>query len=136
MAGGKKPDPAEARERRQRADVAFLIERPEFRRFLWRVIQAARIFAATADGSKDRDLSFFEGGRHLGLAILDMVEQGQPAAHSERVPILTLIQTLREEANPPPSERDDEEVRTHDARYDRNAELDDGDGADDPPDRR
>ena len=117
----------EARERREKADVAFLLKQPQFLRFLWRVIQRARIFARVTDGSKERDLGFFEGARDLGLAILEMVEAGQPIAHpTETAPILTLIQTLREEANPPPSERDDEE-RNDDARYDRNAELHDGD---------
>jgi hypothetical protein len=134
MAGGRKLNAIEARERRQKADVTYLLRQPQFQRFLWRVIQSSGLFARTADGSQDGAVAAL-ARRNLGLVILEMVEEGQPAAHPEGVPILTLIQTLREEANPPPSERDDDEERNNDARYDRNAELDDGDGEDDP-DRR
>jgi hypothetical protein len=64
------------------------------------VIQQARIFDRTADGS-DGDTS--RGRRNLGLEILEMVEEGQPVPHPEGQPILTILQTLREEANQPGS---------------------------------
>jgi hypothetical protein len=133
MAGGRKHDPVEARERRENADMRHLVTQPQFSRFMWRVIQASGLFARVTDGSRERDLGVAEGARNLGLAILEMVELGQPATHPNGMPILTLLQALREEANPSPSERDDEEGR-NDQRYDRNAELDDGD--EDHPHRR
>jgi hypothetical protein len=124
MGGQKKLDPIEARLRREKADVTFLLKQPQFLRFLWRVIQASRIFTTAQTDGSEGAVHAEVARRNLGLAILEMVEAGQPAASPTGEPILTLIQTLREEANPPPSERDDE-TRTNDARYDRNAELDD-----------
>lgn len=134
MAKGDKLSAAEMKDRQDRADLAFLIQRREFTRFLSRVIQSAGIYRRTTDGSQERDLSFYEGRRHLGLDILDMVEAGQPVVHPhEPMPILTLIQIHHEDAQPPtPPEKNDEE---HEERYDRNAELDDGGDDDDPPDR-
>lgn len=109
------------RDKRDRSDIQFLLHRPEFSRFLWRVIQSARIFDRTTDGSESRLLD--EGRRNLGLEILEMVEAGQPVPHPEGLPVLTIIQTLREEANPPPQEK--KRGRRND--YDRNRDLDDGD---------
>jgi hypothetical protein len=115
------------RERREREDLIFLLGRGEFLRFLFRVIQTARIFSRTTDGANERDLSFDEGRRHLGLEILEMVEAGQTIPHPEGQPILTLIQTLLEEANSPG------ERKTHEGRrYDRTDELDEPD--EDQPD--
>jgi hypothetical protein len=128
----KKLDPIEERKKREKADMRFLLMQPQFLRFVWRVIQASGLFARSTDGSESALVT--TARRNLGLAILEMVEAGQPIAHPHPdAPILTLLQALREEANPPPSERDDEE-RNNDERYDRNAELDDGDG--DDPDAR
>lgn len=110
----------EERELRDKADVQALLKHVEFQRFLWRVIQRARIFGATADGSNERDLSFYEGARHLGLEILEMVDEGQPRQHPDKVPVLTLIQVLREEANQPGGGRPNERTR-----YSRTDELDD-----------
>ena len=105
------------RERREKADMVELLKLPEFHRFVWRVIQSAGIFARTTDGSVDRHLAFDEGRRHLGLEILSMVEDGQPVRHPDQIPVLTLIQTLREEANQP-------QEKTYANRFDRTAELD------------
>ena len=112
------------REKQDRDDVAFLMMRPEFRRFMWRVIQSARIFQGATDGSISRDLN--EGRRDLGLEILAMVEDGQPIAQPHPGgPILTISMCLNEEIQQPKGRLND------DTRFDRNAELDDGD--DDPP---
>ena len=132
----KGTDPAEAKAKRFKLAMEHLGKQSQFKQFLFAVIQEAGIFRRATDGSTARDLSYFEGRRDLGLVILDMVELGQPFAHPDGMPLLTLIQTLREEANPPPSERDDDEGRNEQRRYDRNAELDDGDEDGDPPYRR
>lgn len=108
------------REKRDKADMIFLLGRPEFVRFLWRAIQSAGILSRTTDGSDSRDLSYDAGRRNLGLDILSMVEAGQPAAHPDGQPILTLIQTFREEANQP-----QEKINVR--RKDRYDDLSDGD---------
>lgn len=111
----------EQREKRDKADLHELLKRPAFYRFLWRVIQAARIFDRTADGSQG-DTSL--GRRNLGLEILEMVEQGQPVQHQSGQPLLTLLQTIREEAIQQPGDKDNDPGNR---RYDRNADLrDDG----------
>lgn len=123
MSGGA-PD---QREKRDRQDVQFLIQRPEFRRFLWRVIQTSRIFSRTADGADKRILD--EGRRSLGLEILEMVEAGQPVPHLHPDgPILTVQQAIFEEINQPIGEKKNVKER-----YDRYTADDDGDG-DDPSD--
>jgi hypothetical protein len=123
MAGDSK---LEREEKLRRRDMERLAAMPEFKRFLWRVIQEAKIFdRAPTDGSEGA-VHAQVARRNLGLAILEMVEEGQPKSHPQGVPILTLIQTLLEEANPQAqpkdtSERDDDEEL--DTRYDRTAEL-------------
>jgi hypothetical protein len=106
------------RDKRDKQDLEYLLARPEFRRFLWRVIQTARIFARTTDGPATRSLD--EGRRNLGLEILEMAEAAQPAAPSPDIPASTLIQVLLEESQQPtekPSGRRN--------RYDRHEELED-----------
>lgn len=102
-----------------REDMQFLNQREEFRRFLFRVIQISGILSRTTDGSGERDLSYDEGRRNLGLQILEMAETGQPVAHPEGLPLLTLMQALREEAQAKPEKPN---VRRN--QYDRNSELD------------
>lgn len=121
MVGGKPHD----RERQDREDMQLLVQRPEFIRFCWRVIQRAHIFHRTADGSGERN-PLIEGRRDLGLEILAMVEAGQPVPHPEGLPILTILRALREEASSPqPGEK------THAKRYNRTAEIYDPDADDD-----
>lgn len=88
----------------EKADLADLIERPGFRRFLFRAIQTAGIFDATANGSDGRNL-YLEGRRSLGLELLREVDAAQPVPSPSGIPILTLIQVLREEAQSTPQER-------------------------------
>lgn len=88
----------------ERADYADLLERPQFRRFLLRVIQLAGIYEATANGSAER--TFFQNGRRsLGLDILREVDAAQPLPAPTGTPTLTLIQVHREEAQSPSPER-------------------------------
>jgi len=105
-----------------REDMAQLMGLPAFRRFLWRAIQSAGIFSATANGSDDRHL-IAEGRRQLGLLLLTDAEMGQPVTHPAGIPILTAIQVLREEAQ---AATKPEKAKRHD----RTAELD----MDDPTD--
>jgi hypothetical protein len=114
------------REKRDRSDIQFLVQRGEFARFLFRVIQTARIFETATDGSHDAAVAAL-ARRNLGLEILEMVEAGQPVPHPGGLPILTTMQALREEANPPTQERPN---ARKDRSFDRTAELAD----DDPPD--
>jgi hypothetical protein len=86
------------------ADLTDLMARPGFRRFVFRVIQNAGIFSATANGSDQR--TFYENGRRsLGLDILREVDAAQPVPGPSGIPTLTLIQVLREEAQSQPPER-------------------------------
>jgi hypothetical protein len=66
----------------EKQDGEFLLGRAEYQRFLLRVIQLAGIFSRTTDGSGERNLSFDEGRRSLGLEILEMAEAAQPQVHS------------------------------------------------------
>lgn len=123
----------EERDKRDLLDMQELVQQPAFTRFLLRVIQRARIFSPTTDGSREQHL-LNEGARQLGLAILEMAEQGQPAAHPD-LPIFTLLQVTREEAiTPAKQEGPTDEKRKRTDRYDRNAEFDDPDADED--DRR
>jgi hypothetical protein len=106
-----------------KTDMEFLNSRPEFRRFLWRAIQLARIFDQAGSGSSERDLAYAQGRRDLGLDLLADAEAGQPAAHPEGIPIFTAIQIMREAAQQPTEQRK--------TRYDRHAEPDPDD--DDQP---
>jgi len=109
-------------EQRQIADMKALLAMPEFlRSFLFPVIQMSGILSPTTDGSVDRHLAYSEGRRNLGLEILAMAELGQPAAHPNGQPILTILQVLREEANSQPQEK------PSGRRYDRNDDLRDDD---------
>lgn len=101
----------------------FLLQRAEFKRFLFSVIQMARIFQRTTDGSDERNLGFDEGRRSLGLEILEMVEMGQPVTHSEGIPALTVIQTFLEATQHQP----EKPSGGRNQRYDRTSELDSGD---------
>lgn len=83
------------------ADMAFLMEQPAFRRFLFRSIQTAGILAQTAhgaDGSDGRDLAYHEGRRSLGFDLLRDAEAGLPAAAQHPLNIMTLLNVLREGA--------------------------------------
>ena len=83
-----------------KADLADLLERPQFKRFLFRVIQKAGIFNSTTNGSDGRNL-VLEGRRTLGLEILAEVDGAQPIPSPLGIPTMTLIQVLREEAQHP-----------------------------------
>ena len=107
-------------DKQARIDMEFLNSRPEFRRFLWRVIQMAGILEPSTDGSDTRHPRYFEGRRNLGLEILADAEQGQPVPHPDAIPVFTAIQILREVAQQSTSETPKNANR---ARYDRNADL-------------
>jgi hypothetical protein len=116
-------------EQQEKADMAELLERASFRRFLFRVIQSAGIFTATTDGSKERD-QFNLGRRNLGLEILDMAERGQPIPDVHPAgPLLTIIQAFREETNQHTLETHDAKSRS--AQFDRSSELGVDDDAED-----
>jgi hypothetical protein len=86
----------------RKEDMEWLIAQPQFRRFCWRVIQMAGIFSATNGSEQRNEVNL--GRRQLGLEILAECEFGQPAQSSDGLPILTLIQVLREEAQQQPQE--------------------------------
>lgn len=108
-----------------RADMESLVRQTSFKHFLWRVIQKAALFEPTTDGSEGRD-RYRAGRRDLGLEILDLAELGQPIqdVHPDQLPLLTIIQTLIEEAQKPPEEKSN--ART--TQYNRTDDLrDEGD---------
>jgi hypothetical protein len=94
-------------------DAAALLEKQEFRRFLYAVIQSAGLLSNNegADGRTvtDQSLEWHSGRRSLGHDILLMIEQGQPDAlrSPDGSPVATLIAVLREHMNPKekPNER-------------------------------
>lgn len=105
-----------------KADMSWLMQQEQFRRFIFRAIQKAGIFSATNGSDERTHVSL--GRRQLGLELLAECEIGQPAQSGDGTPILTLIQVLREEAQQQPKER------KHAERYSRTDDLDDDDPAD------
>lgn len=107
-------------ENQLKEDMRELMGFPSFRRFMFAVIQKARIFDPTTDGSVVRSLDYFEGRRNLGLELLEMAEQGQAAQHPEGMPLLTIMQVIREEITQAQATEKKNERPKH-----RTAELDD-----------
>jgi hypothetical protein len=113
----------EARDKRDRDDLQYLLRLEQFRRFYLRVIQTTGFFDTATNGSQ-HDAAVALARRNLGLELLAMVDSGQPVQHPDGLPVLTLIQLLREEANPPPQENK-RDRRTD--QYNRNRDLDESD---------
>jgi hypothetical protein len=86
-------------------DAEFLLNRGEFRRFMFLAIQAAGIIGQTgfANGQAGRDLS--EGRRSLGFEMLQLVDEGQPAPLRSPDALATLHAILLEALNPPVKEK-------------------------------
>lgn len=59
---------------------------PEFRSFLWTIVENAGVFQLPAHGADKRDLN--EGRRSLGLEIVQMVEECFPMNGSAPVQVL------------------------------------------------
>lgn len=111
-------------DKQQKLDVQELLRSKAFIRFLdFAVIQPAGIFSAATNGSDGRNLAR-EGRKELGLDILAMVEQGQPAQHPDGSPVLTMMQVFREKTQ---STTENQDAPT---RFNRNAELDEPDSDD------
>ena len=108
-------------------DAEFLLQRPEFLRLMYDVIQSAGIIGnnVAADGRTVRDqcLEWHDGRRSLGHELLLMIEQGQPDAlrSPDGLPLMTLNAVLREAINPKEKTRG-RRNRNDDDRY---ADLDD-----------
>lgn len=105
------------REQQLKLDMEELLKLPPFMRFIFELIQRSGYLDATTDGSVERTFAM-NGRRQLAREILDMVELGQPVAHPDKLPILTLMQTLREEAQQHTESRNEKP-----SRYDRTADL-------------
>lgn len=113
-------------DKQERADLEALLALPAFRKFLWRAIQSARIFAITtptANGTDSRTL-FDEGRRSLGLEILHDAARGIPVDDPEAAFGILMIQVLREAAQ---SQQEQPRGRRYQRDPDRN---DDGNAAD------
>jgi len=87
-----------------KADAALLLERPEFRRFLFTAIQQAGIFDA-ANGQEGRDLNWIEGRRSLGFDLLRWADEGQPEALRTPNALATLNAIILEAMNTPIKEK-------------------------------
>jgi len=103
-----------------RADATILIENPAFRRLLFAVIRAGRVFDPAASQADGRHL-FLAGRRSLALELLCAFEAVQPAQVPGGVPVFSLIQLLGEAAHMAIKEK------ASDRRFDTYAELDDDD---------
>lgn len=104
-----------------KADRETLLANPAFTRFLWDLIQTAGIFDPTTNGTDGRNL-IAEGRRNLGLEILRSMDEAQPVQSPSGVPVLTLIQTLREAA---------QSTTSKEPKRDRSSTYGDIDGSDD-----
>lgn len=88
-------------------DAAWLLEKPEFRRFLFAAIQSAGVLDNNphADGHSGRDLAFYEGRRSLAFEMLRLIDEGQPEPLRSPHALATLNAVIREALNPPPKEK-------------------------------
>jgi len=88
-----------------KADCLHLLSLPSFCRLInLHAIQNAGVFAATANGSDGRNL-YLEGRRSLGLEILRYLDEAQPVASPDGIPVLTVMQVFREAAQSQPMEK-------------------------------
>lgn len=85
-----------------KADRLALMESPPFRRFLFDLMLTGGLFDASGN---DARLMFQEGRRSLVLDVLRAMEDAQPVKSPTGIPIMTAIQTLREEAQSAPKEK-------------------------------
>ncbi|MCW1985079.1 UNVERIFIED_ORG: hypothetical protein M2348_000790 [Sphingomonas sp. R1F5B] len=79
------------------SDAAFLIARPEFRRFLHAAIQGAGLLGqqAMASGADSALLAFLEGRRSLGFDLIALAHRGQEQAVRSHDPLgLTTLQAV------------------------------------------
>lgn len=87
-----------------REDAEYLLNRPEFRRFLFAAIQSAGVLShvGASHGPEGRNLEFSEGRRGLGFELLLMAHSGQPEAIRASDPdaLATLDAVIREAMNP------------------------------------
>jgi hypothetical protein len=88
-----------SKDSQEQQDMVFLMGRPEFRRHLLTIIRASAIHAS-AYGSDGRNLPYSEGRRSLGLDILRDAARAMPVDDPDSAFSLTLLQILREEAQP------------------------------------
>lgn len=75
---------AESRRRRERelGDIRKLLAIPEGRRFLWRLLGDAKVFAASYAG--EAPATFFnEGKRDIGIKVLQEILAAKPDAFSQ-----------------------------------------------------
>ncbi|PTR06970.1 MULTISPECIES: hypothetical protein [unclassified Novosphingobium] len=82
-------------------DAAFLIARPEFRRFLHAAIQGAGLLGqqAMASGADSALLAFLEGRRSLGFDLIALAHRGQEQAVRSHDPLgLTTLQAVLDAA--------------------------------------
>jgi hypothetical protein len=107
-----------------RKDAEFLLQRPEFLRLLYVVIQSAGLLSNTeaADGRtvRDQSLEWHSGRRSLGHELLLMIEQGQPDAlrSPDGSPLMTLNAVIHEAINPKEKTRGRRNRDDNDDRYD------------------
>lgn len=87
-----------------KAGTALLVERPEFRRFLFRIVEASGIGLSA---SKDDTALHREGKRALGLEILGWVEEALPDATTSSQPLAALHLAIAEDLSPKEKRSDD-----------------------------
>lgn len=110
-----------------RDEMRVLMGTPEFRRFLFRLIERSGLLSAASNGADGRDLSMAEGRRGFMLDILAECEAAHAVQHPSGWPLMALIQTLRDEVQTP--QRNLEKPhRGRRSRNDHYRELDAGDG--------
>jgi hypothetical protein len=103
-------------------DKMTLMESAAFRRFLFDLIVRGGVFDASATAGDGRGL-YLEGRRSLALEVLRDMEEAAPAPSPSGLPIWASIQTLREEAQSPPTKAE----KTVGGRNDHYRDLRDGD---------
>lgn len=103
---------------RQRLDMEKLWAQPEFKRFLFTLLEAAYIHTGIY-GTAERHFIYGEGRRSLGYDILRLVEKNDPNAHA-----LILTEGRKSQLEAPNAKS-----------YDRHAELDERRGTHAPGER-
>lgn len=106
-------------------DAEYLLNRPEFLRFMYAAIQSGGIFANTppANGQSGRDHEL--GRRSLGLDMIAALDVGQPDALRSPEALATIQQIIRSAMTTAPAKETTRGRRNDTTRYDDIIDRDD-----------
>lgn len=73
------------REDNDEADLKFLMNTPQGRRFIWRYLETCGVFTSSFTGETSHETAFKEGMRLVGLTLLSDVNKAGPQAYFQMI---------------------------------------------------